>query len=63
MTHILAVSGSLRKASFNTGLMRAAEQVAPDGASLTGMTLHGIPLYDGDEEAAHGLPDAVTAFR
>ena len=63
MTHILAVSGSLRKASFNTGLVRAAEQVAPEGVSLTGMTLHGIPLYDGDEEAAHGLPDAVTAFK
>ena len=63
MIHILAVSGSLRKASFNTGLMRAAEQVAPEGVSLTGMTLHGIPLYDGDEEAAHGLPDAVTAFK
>ncbi|WP_340693700.1 NADPH-dependent FMN reductase [Hyphomonas sp.] len=63
MTHILAVSGSLRKASFNTGLMRAAEQVAPDGVSMTGMTLHGIPLYDGDEEAAHGLPEAVIAFK
>lgn len=63
MTHILTISGSLRKASFNTALMRAAEQVAPDGVSLTGMTLHGIPLFDGDEEAAHGLPDAVTAFR
>jgi len=63
MTQILAVSGSLRKASFNTGLMRAAEQVAPDGVTLTGMTLHGIPLYDGDEEAAHGLPEAVKAFK
>ena len=63
MTHILAVSGSLRKASFNTGLMRAAETVAPDSVTLTGMTLHGIPLYDGDEEAARGLPDAVIAFK
>mgnify|MGYP003652445905 CR=1 FL=1 len=63
MTHILAISGSLRKASFNTGLMRAAEQEAPDGVSLTGMTLHGIPLYDGDEEAANGLPEAVNAFK
>lgn len=63
MTHILAVSGSLRKASFNTGLMRAAEQVAPEGVRLTGMTLHGIPLYDADEEAAYGLPEAVSAFK
>ena len=63
MTHILAVSGSLRKASFNTGLMRAAETVAPESVTLTGMTLHGIPLYDGDEQAAHGLPDAVIAFK
>jgi NAD(P)H-dependent FMN reductase len=63
MTHLLAVSGSLRKASFNTGLMRAAETVAPEGVTLTGMTLHGIPLYDGDEEATHGMPDAVSAFK
>lgn len=28
-----------------------------------GTTLHGIPLYDGDEEAAHGIPEAVTELK
>jgi len=26
------------------------------------MTLHGIPLYDADAEAADGIPGAVTAL-
>jgi len=63
MTKILAISGSLRKASFNTGLMRAAEALALPGVTVTGMTLHGIPLYDGDLEAAEGIPAAVTALK
>ncbi|MEH6489494.1 NADPH-dependent FMN reductase [Hyphomonas oceanitis] len=63
MTHILAISGSLRKASYNSGLVRAAEALALEGVQVTGMTLHGIPLYDGDVEAAEGIPAAVTALK
>jgi len=63
MTHILAISGSLRKASFNSGLVRAAEGLALDGVQVSGMTLHGIPLYDADVEAAEGIPPAVTALK
>lgn len=63
MTHILAISGSLRKASFNSGLVRAAEGLGLDGVQVTGMTLHGIPLYDADVEAAEGIPAAVTALK
>jgi chromate reductase, NAD(P)H dehydrogenase (quinone) len=63
MTHILAISGSLRKASYNSGLVRAAEGLGLDGVRVTGMTLHGIPLYDGDVEAAEGIPAAVTALK
>ena len=63
MTHILAISGSLRKASYNSGLVRAAEGLALKGVTVTGMTLHGIPLYDGDVEAAEGIPAAVTALK
>ena len=56
--NILALSGSLRKDSFNTSLLRAAAEMAPAGMTLDLRTLHGIPLYDGDVEA-QGLPDTV----
>ena len=58
MTRILALSGSLRRDSFNTRLLDAAKALAPDGVELDVRTLHGIPLYDGDLEA-QGLPQAV----
>ncbi|MDN0075407.1 NADPH-dependent FMN reductase [Crenobacter sp. SG2303] len=63
MTRIIGISGSLRKGSFNTALLRAAEQLAPSGVELEVATLHGIPLYDGDVEAATGIPDAVAALK
>ncbi|HEV7307959.1 NADPH-dependent FMN reductase [Ensifer sp.] len=63
MTRILGISGSLRKASFNTGLMRAAAVGVPDGIEFETATLHGIPLYDGDLEAEGGIPEAVTVLK
>ena len=63
MTRILALSGSLRAASFNTALARAAQRQAPDGVEGEVATLHGIPLYDGDLETASGIPEAVQALR
>ncbi len=63
MTRILGISGSLRAGSFNTALLRAAQQVAGDGIELIAATLHGIPLYDGDAEARDGLPEAVVALK
>lgn len=59
---ILALSGALRQASYNTALLRAAVAFAPAGVMLEVHTLHGIPLYDGDVEAT-GIPEAVTTLR
>ncbi len=59
---LVALSGSLRRASLNTALLRAAAGLAPDGVQIALHTLHGIPLYDGDVEAA-GIPEAVTTLR
>ncbi len=59
--HVLGISGSLRAASLNTTLLRAAAGLAPDGVTIDIATLHDIPLYDGDVEAV-GTPDEVTAL-
>jgi len=63
MTRIVAISGSLRNDSFNTALLRAAAQNAPEGVLVDVATLHGIPLYDGDLEDREGLPKAVRQLK
>ncbi len=63
MTQIVGIAGSLRRHSFNLGLLHAAAGLMPDGATLEVRTLAGIPLYDADDEAANGLPPAVAALK
>jgi len=63
MTGLIGLSGSLRRGSFNTALLKAAAGLMPDGATLTIGSIHGIPLYDGDLEAAEGIPKPVTALK
>jgi chromate reductase, NAD(P)H dehydrogenase (quinone) len=63
MTSILGISGSLRAGSFNTALLRAAQSLTPATAPIEAVTLHGIPLYDGDDEARDGTPAAVRALK
>lgn len=63
MTKILGLSGSLRRGSFNTALLRAAAELADDGVEFDVATLHGIPLYDGDLEKRDGIPVAVNELR
>jgi len=59
---ILGVSGSLRKASFNTGLLRAAQAAAPDWVEIEIYDIRDLPFYDGDFEA-EGDPASVVAFK
>ena len=63
MVRIFGLSGSLRKGSFNSALLRAAAEVMPDGATLEIGTIAGIPLYDGDLEATEGLPAPVARLK
>ena len=62
MTKLLGISGALRKASTNTGMLRALQELAPEHVSVEIATLHGIPLFDEDDEAATGKPEAVKAL-
>ena len=59
---ILGVSGSLRAASTNRGLLRAAQELAPPGVALELYDLRDLPPYDGDAEAA-GDPETVRAWK
>jgi chromate reductase len=63
MTRILGISGSLRRGSYNTALLRAALPLLDAGVDLEIALLHGIPLYDGDLEAAEGQPQAVRDLK
>lgn len=61
--NLLAITGSLRKDSFNTQLLRAVKELAPPEMTIEIVTLHGVPLYDGDEEDKHGVPASVKALQ
>ena len=59
---ILGISGSLRKASYNSATLRAAATLVPEGATLEIFDLSPIPLYNDDVRAA-GYPAVVQEFR
>jgi len=59
---LLALSTSLRGASLHRGLVREAADIATaNGAEVRSLDLRDldVPLYDGDREAAEGLPAGV----
>src|SRR5260370_9411868 len=62
MTRVLGISGSLRRGSYNSALLRAAARFMPEDATLEVASLRGIPLYDGDVEA-QGIPAAVSQLK
>jgi NAD(P)H-dependent FMN reductase len=57
---ILGISGSLRQASHNSALLRAAQALFPDLIE-TG-NISSIPLYNGDLET-EGVPDSVIQLK
>ena len=63
MTTLVGLSGSLRKGSYNSALLRAAASMMPAGSTLHIESIAGIPLYDADEEASTGVPAAVAALK
>jgi chromate reductase len=59
---VLALSGSLRKASFNTALLRAAVELAPEGMAIGLGETRDLPLYDEDLRVA-GIPPSAARLR
>ena len=59
---ILAVSGSLRKNSFNTAALRAMQELAPAGVVIEMAEIGDLPLYNDDVREA-GYPETVQRFR
>jgi chromate reductase len=63
MTTIIGISGSLRRGSFNTALLRTAGDLMPEGSHLTIESIQDIPLYNGDVEAAEGIPKRAAELK
>jgi chromate reductase len=60
---ILAISGSLRRGSHNTSLLRAAEELLPPTSELVFWDgLRDVPPYDQDDDV-QPAPPAVAALR
>ena len=59
---VLGISGSLRKASYNSALLRAAIERAPAGMTIETADISTIPLYDEDVRA-QGFPAPVEKLR
>jgi chromate reductase len=60
--HVLGISGSLRKGSYNTRLLVAASELLPEDMTLETHDLSPIPLYNDDVRAV-GFPKPVLQFR
>jgi chromate reductase, NAD(P)H dehydrogenase (quinone) len=60
--HVVAIPGSLRRASFNRRLLLEARRLAPEGMEIELFDLAGIPLFDQDVEA-QGDPERVVQLK
>ena len=58
----LGIAGSLRRGSYNRGLIRAAVEVAPEGTTVIPFDLADLPMFNADVEA-EGDPAAVAVFK
>jgi chromate reductase len=59
---ILAVSGSLRAASYNTALLHAARELAPEAMEIEVFALGDLPFFNQDVED-QGDPAPIAAWK
>lgn len=63
---ILAISGSIRRDSINMKLLRVAARAAEAaGAAVTipDLASMDLPIYNGDDEAARGIPEGAKQLK
>jgi len=58
---ILGISGSSRKGSYNTALLEAAKELAPENVLIETYDISNLPLYNQDLEAR--MPPQTTEFK
>jgi len=59
---VLGISGSLRKASYNTAILKACTELMPAGMTMTYARIDDLPLFNQDVLDA-GMPEPVKHFR
>lgn len=60
--HLVGISGSLRKASYNTALLTAAQELLPENMTLEIAEISSLPLYNSDIDGI-ARPQSVKDFR
>src|ERR1043166_1012228 len=63
MITLIGLSGSLRRGSYNSAVLRAAVSMMPADSELRIESIAGIPLYNGDDEAQSGIPAPVEHLK
>ena len=63
MIRLIGFSGSVRKGSYNGAVLSAAATLMPPDSRLEIASIAAIPLYNGDDEATHGVPAAVVDLK
>lgn len=61
MKKYIAISGSLRKESFNTRILKETIALAPAGMEIELFDIHSLPMYDQDLEVA--FPASAQVFK
>ncbi|MEO7306017.1 MAG: NAD(P)H-dependent oxidoreductase [Ferruginibacter sp.] len=63
--HLVGISGSLRKGSFNTMLLKTAAELLPDHVTVELLSFADLPVYNADMDIPFttSRPEAVNKFR
>ena len=60
---LLGLSGSLRRASNSTAVLRGLQDALAPRAALKIFPLHAMPLYNEDDDDGEHAPESVRALR